>query len=98
MSPLGVTILVTAISAAVVVALVVSARRREAEPGRPWWHHSPVWIGASVVFALLGLFVAPRLLGFTFLFLPFLWIGGGHRERRETSHRDADEAEPPGVR
>ena len=32
------------------------------------------------MFVLLGLFVAPKLFGFAFLFLPFIWIrrcGGG---------------------
>jgi hypothetical protein len=71
------------------VALVTFARRREAEPDRPWWQHPPVWIGASAVFALLGLFVAPKLLGFTFLFLPFLWIGGiGRRTPPQRERRD----------
>jgi hypothetical protein len=81
---------VTALVTAVVVALVTFARHREAEPERPWWQHSSVWIGASAVFALLGVFVAPKLLGFTFIFLPFLWVGGGRRERQQPNHRDAD--------
>ena len=37
-------------------------------------------MGVSAVFVLLGLFVAPKLFGFAFLFLPFIWIrrwGGG---------------------
>ena len=86
------TLLVTALVAAVVVAVVTFARRREADPERPWWQHGSVWIGASAVFALLGLFVAPKLLGFTFIFLPFLWVGGGggRRERQQPNHRDAD--------
>jgi len=32
---------------------------------------------------VLGLLVAPRLLGFTFVFLPFLWIAGAGRRRRD---------------
>jgi hypothetical protein len=39
----------------------------------------------SIVFVLLGVFVAPRLLGFTFVFLPFLWVGGGRRPRQPTN-------------
>lgn len=47
---------------------------------RPWWGNPLLWVGVSAVFVLLGLFVAPKLFGFAFLFLPFIWIrrwGGG---------------------
>ena len=47
---------------------------------RPWWGNPFLWVGVSAVFVLLGLFVAPKLFGFAFLFLPFIWIrrwGGG---------------------
>jgi hypothetical protein len=48
------------------------------------------WVLGAIVLLLLGLFVAPRLLGVTFLFLPFLfgrwargrrgpWMPGGRR-------------------
>jgi len=30
--------------------------------------------------ALLGIVVFPKLFGFTFLFLPFIWIGGRRRK------------------
>jgi uncharacterized membrane protein YhaH (DUF805 family) len=90
-SPLGVTLLVTAIAAAIVVALVALGRSREHDPGRPWWQHAPVWVGVSAVFALVGLFVAPRLFGFTFVFLPFLWMRGGRRQHQRTNdEHDAD--------
>lgn len=91
MSPLAAVVLVTALAAAVLGAAVHFLRHREAEPGAPWWGRPAVWVGASVVFALLGLFVAPKLLGFTFVFLPFLWIGGlGRRERREPDPSDRE--------
>jgi hypothetical protein len=48
-------------------------------PGRPWWGNPAVWAGAIVAFVLLGVFVFPRLLGFTFLFLPFMWLRGSGR-------------------
>jgi hypothetical protein len=37
----------------------------------------------SAVFVLLGVFVFPRLLGFTFLFLPFLWMRAAGRRRQD---------------
>ena len=86
MSPLAVTLLVVTIVGVGAVSLLTVANRRDPEaPGRPWWQRSSVWIGVSIVFVLLGVFVAPRLLGFTFVFLPFLWVGGGRRRRQPTN-------------
>jgi hypothetical protein len=48
---------------------------------RPWWGHPGVWLLVSAAFVFLGLLVFPRLFGFTFVFLPFLWIGGLWRQR-----------------
>ena len=45
------------------------------------WGHPAAWVLVSVVFVFLGLFVFPRLFGFTFVFLPFLWVGGLWRNR-----------------
>ena len=53
-------------------------------PPRPWWGSPVLWIGVSAVLVLLGVFVAPGFFGGTFLFLPFVWIGG--RRFRERSH------------
>ena len=83
MSPLAAVVLVTALAVTVVAVVAGIARQREAEPDAPWWSRPAVWVGASVTVALLGLFVAPKLLGFTFVFLPFLWIGGLGRRRRD---------------
>ena len=91
MSPLAASFLVTAVAAAIVVALVRYGRARAEHPSEPWWRSAPLWLGVSCVFALLGLFVAPKLLGFTFVFLPFLWAGGlGRREPREPERTDHD--------
>ncbi|HSJ49996.1 MAG TPA: hypothetical protein VLA90_01750 [Actinomycetota bacterium] len=64
------------------VAWLAIARR--ADPGgvrRPWWGRPALWVGVCATFLLLGLFVTPRLLGFTFLFLPFIWMGSAARDQ-----------------
>ena len=43
-------------------------------PQRPWWGNPWLWLGVSIVFVLLGVFVWPGLFGGTFLFLPFIWV------------------------
>ena len=90
-SPLAVILLVTAIAAAAAFAIVRFGQHRERNPGDPWWRTPYLWIGVAVVFAILGVFVAPRLFGFTFLFLPFLWVGGfRRRDRREPTRDDGE--------
>jgi hypothetical protein len=67
------------------VALVLAYRRgRALEPQRPWWGRPGAWIGLSMVFVLVGVFAFPRLLGFTFLFFPFVVMRsvGRGRDRR----------------
>jgi len=89
-SPGVASVLVTLVFVAVVVGVVTltgaGARGGPAEaPGRPWWGNPAVWAMAGVAVVLLGAFVFPRLLGFTFLFLPFIWMrgpGGRNRSRR----------------
>jgi hypothetical protein len=41
-----------------------------------------VWIGLSMVSVLVGVFAFPRLLGFTFLFFPFVVLRSVGRGRR----------------
>ena len=88
MSPLVASVVVTLVVAAVVVAVVAltgaGPRDRPARaPGRPPWGNPAVWAIAAVCLVLVGAFVFPRLLGFTFLFLPFIWMRGGRdRSRR----------------
>lgn len=87
------TILLILLPLALLVAatvIVLSARiRRPGEatgpplPRRPWWGTPSVWVGLSALLIVLGLFVAPRLFGFALLLLPFIWIDGLTRKRRE---------------
>ena len=79
-------ILLPACAFVAAVALVLAYRReRTLEPQHPWWERPGVWIGLSMVFVLVGVFAFPRLLGFTFLFFPFVVmrsVGRGRRDRR----------------
>jgi hypothetical protein len=77
-------ILLPACAFVAAVALVLAYRRRRAlEPKRPWWGSPGVWIGLSMVFLLVGVFAFPRLLGFTFLFFPFVVMRSFGRGRRD---------------
>jgi hypothetical protein len=63
---------------------------------RPWWGHPGVWLLISAGFVFLGLFVFPKLFGFTFLFLPFLWVGRLWRQRpRDDRAPRPDDGAPP---
>jgi hypothetical protein len=79
-------ILLPACAFVAAVALVLAYRRgRALEPERPWRGTPGVWIALSMVFVLVGVFAFPRLLGFTFLFFPFVVmrnVGRGRRDRR----------------
>lgn len=94
-------VLVTVTAAVLAVRELPRPAAGEARDGswRPRVTTPPVWIGVTVVLLLLGLFVAPRLLGFTFLLLPFLWLRGP-RQRRPGAppegrpHPDEDEDDP----
>ena len=91
MSPLVASVLVTVVLVGLAVALMRVSRYRLEHPGEPWWRGAPLWVAVSCVVVLLGVFVAPKLLGFTFVFLPFLWIGGlGRRQPREPERTDRD--------
>jgi len=76
-SPGFVAVLLTAVAVGLGAVVFGRALHRDEgsdRSGRPWWGNPAVWIGASVGFLALGLFVAPRLLGFTFLLLPLVWM------------------------
>ncbi len=71
------------------LALVLAVRERRAgeatatDRPRPWWGNPLVWLGVAAAFVVVGLVIAPRVFGFSFLFLPFIWVGGRRRPRRE---------------
>jgi hypothetical protein len=71
---------------------LVRGRRR-----RPLWGHPGLWLLASGAFVLLGVFVFPKLFGFTFVFLPFLWVGGLLRRRPPEDGAPGGGAGPPGA-
>jgi hypothetical protein len=80
------------IGAAILVLSLSNGRRLE--PTRPWWSYPGMWIALSTVFVLVGITVFPRLLGFTFVFLPLVWMRGfgGRRGRDSRSeHRRPDD-------
>jgi hypothetical protein len=80
-----------AIFVAVVVGVVAFRDRRIRDPEQPWWGSPVVWVAGSLAFVLLGVFVFPRLFGFTILFLPFLLARSFGRRRPE----DHERREPP---
>jgi len=81
-------ILLPACAFVAVVAIVLTYRRqRTLEPERPWWGMPGTWIGLSMAFVLLGVFAFPRLLGFTFVFFPFLVMRSAGRARRDRRDR-----------
>jgi hypothetical protein len=76
------------------VALVLALRNgRVAGLGGPWWGYRGAWIAISTVLLLLGVMVFPRLLGFTFVFLPLIWMRGFGR-RRDPQDRGRYEDDP----
>jgi hypothetical protein len=82
MSPALIALAVTAIALAVSAPLLARQASRApgaAGPTRPLWATPAVWIAASVALVLLGVLVFPRLLGFTILLLPFIWMRSGGR-------------------
>jgi len=82
-------ILVPATLVAAAIALVLAFRASgAAEPRRPWWGSPAVWVVVSATSLLVGIFVAPRLLGITFLLLPFVWARGFGRRRRPGRPRE----------
>jgi hypothetical protein len=80
-----------AIFVAVVAAVVASRDRGIRDPARPWYSSPVAWVAGSLAFVLLGVFVFPRLFGFTILFLPFLLARSFGRRRPE----DHERREPP---
>ena len=85
--------------AVLVTALTVSSRfggtidLAGEQPRRPWWGSPVVWVLVGSAFAVVGLFVFPKLFGFAVLFLPFVWIGRFGSRRRSTREPDRPRAD-----
>ena len=88
MGTLALILVPAAIFVAVVAAVVAFRGRGTRDPGRPWWGSPAVWVAGSAAFVLLGVFVFPRLFGFTILFLPFLLARSFGRRRPEDERRE----------
>jgi hypothetical protein len=63
---------------------------------RPWWGTPWLWLAICGVFVVLGFFVWPGLFGFTFLFLPFVWVSRPRR-REEMDPRTNGHSKRDGV-
>lgn len=87
MNTLALILIPAAIFIAVMAGVLALRGQRVRAPGRPWWSTPVPWILASTAFVLLGLFVFPRLFGFTFIFLPFLLARSFGRRRSENGRR-----------
>lgn len=76
---ISVTLVVVALGGAILALTeggpVRAARRRPFPVPAPW-----IALGAIVL--LLGVVIMPRILGFTFLFLPMIWSRRARRPRR----------------
>lgn len=79
---IGLTLL--ALLVAAVVLALREGRTRLAIPGGPW-------LLLVIALLVLGLVVAPRLLGIVFLFLPLLWISRPRPHGREGERHREDE-------
>ena len=96
MGTLALILVPAALFIGAVILYLALANGRRLEPARPWWSYPATWIALSTVFVLVGITVFPRLLGFTFVFLPLIWMRGfGNRRRRpDDRHRDEDDHWP----
>ncbi len=84
MSPVLIVVLITlmaVVAGALLLGRSVSRGSVGQGPARPPWGNPALWVGVSVALMLLGALVFPRLLGFTFLLLPFIWMRTGGRRR-----------------
>ena len=85
MSPLVATLVGTflcAVVGALALPSVLRGPRPDGEPGRTLRSNPAAWAVGAVLLMLTGAFLFPRLFGFAFLFLPFVWMRRmGRRER-----------------
>jgi hypothetical protein len=87
-STLALILIPAVVFVAVAVGLIALRNRGVRDPQRPWWGSPAVWIAASAAFVLVGVFVFPRLFGFTILFLPFVLARSFGRRRSEDERRE----------
>ena len=101
--PFVVAVTLAAVFSFVMIRRVVGGGGRAVSSGRdglpfrrPWWASPWLWGGVSVASLVLGVFVWPGLIGGTFVFLPFVWIGRGRRsvpiDPRANGHGRLDDA------
>ena len=81
-------ILIPAAVLVAVIAVLLSLRRDRTVDPRPWWGRPGAWVAISAAWVLIGVFVFPRLLGFTFILLPMVWSRALGRRRRSQRSRD----------
>lgn len=82
MGTLGLILIPAALFVGVVVAVLALRDAGVGTSGRPGGAFPVGRVAMVVGLLLVGIVVAPRLLGFTFVLLPFLWLAGAGRRRR----------------
>jgi hypothetical protein len=96
-SPLVAVLIVVVLCAAASAAALPFVMRGSGPgvgmPRRPLWQNPAAWVLGGLLVTALGIFLFPKLLGFVFLFLPFVWMRGGGRRppQREQRPEDRDE-------
>lgn len=83
MGTLALILVPAAIFVGIVVAVMALRGAGGRTPGRPAAVFPARWALITAALLVLGLVIAPRLLGFTFVLLPFLLAAGASRRRRE---------------
>jgi len=89
MATLALILIPAALFVGAVILVLALSNGRRVEPARPLWSYPGLWIALSTVFVLVGVMAFPRLLGFTFVFLPLVWMRGfgGRRQRGGSGDR-----------
>jgi len=88
MGTLALILIPAALFIGAVILVFALSNGRRLEPARPLWSYPGMWIALSAVFILVGITVFPRLLGFTFVFLPLIWMRGFGNRREQGRRRD----------
>lgn len=93
MSPAFIAIAVTLVVVAVVGAVVALTDGGPRAAGRRALPVPASWIAVGAVLLVVGVVLMPRLLGFTFLFLPLIWSRRARGSRGRGPNGPADERE-----